>query len=1046
MFTSPIPTYDTELALLSQTLATQYTQNLTAQLERLKTQIDGRLLYVLFEEQLCCDPATDHEVPKSVLPIFEPFFGAAAQDIKGDVFAQIARDIGTFAAKVVREQTARADALELEKFQIGAELETLRGVNGLHERSLARLESQLTRLAQVISTTSQFLREQKHQQQSIGDMYQGDNQDKSQKTQQEHEKIPSNTLSRQYQELQQRYIQSMNQLETARSQANMVNSQVQIMSEYKNKNDELDLQLQQERKVNFDLHSQLSEKDTIIEKQSDQYLQLVAEFNELHTKNDDLSAAAQAAVNPDQLRTDLEADLREKFAAQFSALNAQIQALQTEKSASAQNLEDLKGQCAVSDENFLSKQDELERFKAKYLESAESLKTLQISLQTEKKQKENLENQLQEFQVSVVNLNVQSNFANQHQLKELQNQLNEQSDRNSVFSEQIVDKDKEIKRLKAQLAKNMAKITDERSQSWQQLDRSRPGSGMFQQIQGGFDKEVQVSAEFYLLSKVNQSSPNFHRGIYSVYDESSKMQSFDRLSTVTSMSQNTNRASSQANLKIGKNSSKNLVKQSTRPQVDLVNLIGEDSSNIQGILEDDFNEINQNNSRSLSPSVNQLLKAPKGSVQKAKNLNEVIKKVQERYGTNSPQQQRVVLSPERQNSEKEFKNKITQLQNSLDIKCLENDQLQQQNQELKENMKQLEAKIAELEEHIRKFAENYIPIEHVIKDERVASYVNDTSNVDADHKYNVNYYERQLDALKVAQQTVFNLQNNLNSPPHIKKDLQDRVSKIKQNLHSLENQIKSNTDLSVIDDVNGEAPDQTMTEMMQLNKQKNALSLTKNAITNSVIKATTKNSLLDQKKTDKSNQEDLHTIVTTHEKLYSMASLIRTKIEAMKAAHRNSREKIYNRYLESMRLLSKEQMEKLEAERLELKNSNNSQATNQLSIAGLNSSVSNTNYYESGNINLSIVDLQPGGVDNLVFTYRPEKIENTLIYTRNEEIEEKNLPSLRVTRNCSGERKVLTRVCLFDSQTERKSTIRHSGFDYLEPVGATINKLRGKSK
>ncbi|CAL6113334.1 Conserved_hypothetical protein [Hexamita inflata] len=56
-----------------------FEQHISLAFAKLRTQISERQLYVLYEEALHCDAATDHRVPKNVLPLFCSFLDACEQ-------------------------------------------------------------------------------------------------------------------------------------------------------------------------------------------------------------------------------------------------------------------------------------------------------------------------------------------------------------------------------------------------------------------------------------------------------------------------------------------------------------------------------------------------------------------------------------------------------------------------------------------------------------------------------------------------------------------------------------------------------------------------------------------------------------------------------------------------------------------------------------------------------------------------------------------------------------------------------------------------------
>ncbi|CAL6057873.1 Conserved_hypothetical protein [Hexamita inflata] len=56
--------------------------------QSLRTNIEARPMYVMFEEQLDCDPMIDHLVPKNILPIYDQFLKSAEAQLNASTFSQ----------------------------------------------------------------------------------------------------------------------------------------------------------------------------------------------------------------------------------------------------------------------------------------------------------------------------------------------------------------------------------------------------------------------------------------------------------------------------------------------------------------------------------------------------------------------------------------------------------------------------------------------------------------------------------------------------------------------------------------------------------------------------------------------------------------------------------------------------------------------------------------------------------------------------------------------------------------------------------------------
>lgn len=150
------------------------TQMISGLFQELRTDIQNRKLYVLFEQALGCDPMTDHLAAKDVLPIYEPYIDKAEKTFRRLTLHKFKHDIETeFCAAIISELRARLKA-EDTSIHISTELDKLR----LHCKSLleenARVSKQWQqereKLLQQISTLSEQLVQKKR----AGNIYKPD--------------------------------------------------------------------------------------------------------------------------------------------------------------------------------------------------------------------------------------------------------------------------------------------------------------------------------------------------------------------------------------------------------------------------------------------------------------------------------------------------------------------------------------------------------------------------------------------------------------------------------------------------------------------------------------------------------------------------------------------------------------------------------------------------------------------------------------------------------------------------------------------------------
>lgn len=142
--------------------------------QELRTDIQNRKLYVLFEQALGCDPLTDHLAAKDVLPIYEPYIDKAEKTFRRLTLHKFKHDIETeFCAAIISELRARLKVEDVS-MHMSTELDKLK----LHCKSLLDENTRLIKqwqqerekLLQQITT----LTEQLVQKKRAGNIYKPD--------------------------------------------------------------------------------------------------------------------------------------------------------------------------------------------------------------------------------------------------------------------------------------------------------------------------------------------------------------------------------------------------------------------------------------------------------------------------------------------------------------------------------------------------------------------------------------------------------------------------------------------------------------------------------------------------------------------------------------------------------------------------------------------------------------------------------------------------------------------------------------------------------
>lgn len=118
---------------------------IAAAMENLEDSVASRKVYVMFEDALGCDPATDHLSPKSLLPIYLPALSAARERLQQLVGPVARMQLRADLTGLLREASARASSL-------GSLLS-----DALHERGIALQQLQMLeeRVARYLTEASE---------------------------------------------------------------------------------------------------------------------------------------------------------------------------------------------------------------------------------------------------------------------------------------------------------------------------------------------------------------------------------------------------------------------------------------------------------------------------------------------------------------------------------------------------------------------------------------------------------------------------------------------------------------------------------------------------------------------------------------------------------------------------------------------------------------------------------------------------------------------------------------------------------------------------
>lgn len=113
-------------------------------IEKLRSDIAGRKLFVMFEKDLDCNPRYDHLAPKNTLPIFDPFIQHAREDISATLLPRLYHEIEKSVAEILEDDLRRKKTLTDE----------MSHVQGLYARAMKQLECLEEQFGKMVTMNS----------------------------------------------------------------------------------------------------------------------------------------------------------------------------------------------------------------------------------------------------------------------------------------------------------------------------------------------------------------------------------------------------------------------------------------------------------------------------------------------------------------------------------------------------------------------------------------------------------------------------------------------------------------------------------------------------------------------------------------------------------------------------------------------------------------------------------------------------------------------------------------------------------------------------
>ncbi|KAH0570579.1 hypothetical protein SS50377_26861 [Spironucleus salmonicida] len=146
----------------------------------LQQQIDNRKVFVMFEGLLSCDPASDHLLPKSLLPLYYDFLQEAQDKLQNVQQALIQTKLNNFTDTVLQSEIKQKQILfdEIQSLQVQYFQQTQ--LTAQSSDQFQHLQKQFLRQLKENIVNRENATEKNYQKMSIGNVFKGDFDDKVQ--------------------------------------------------------------------------------------------------------------------------------------------------------------------------------------------------------------------------------------------------------------------------------------------------------------------------------------------------------------------------------------------------------------------------------------------------------------------------------------------------------------------------------------------------------------------------------------------------------------------------------------------------------------------------------------------------------------------------------------------------------------------------------------------------------------------------------------------------------------------------------------------------
>ncbi|CAL6069434.1 Conserved_hypothetical protein [Hexamita inflata] len=163
-----------EVKVLIYNLKAYNNQAIDQQFQFLKSQIEKRQVYVMFEPLLNCDPLTDHKVPKSLLPIYIDAVNRSLDELHNISEEMIKNQIIQAFGRTYKQEIDQKYKLQTRIEQLEIELNRFQNQASVQANIIQTLQQAIANEKQKFVKEIQAMKEQIYQRQRLGNKFEPD--------------------------------------------------------------------------------------------------------------------------------------------------------------------------------------------------------------------------------------------------------------------------------------------------------------------------------------------------------------------------------------------------------------------------------------------------------------------------------------------------------------------------------------------------------------------------------------------------------------------------------------------------------------------------------------------------------------------------------------------------------------------------------------------------------------------------------------------------------------------------------------------------------